>query len=269
MNESHADSSAPGPAAPEPRSGAWSRQRWLTLVALVFAAEVLIIFALGQKHFPQPRAVKTVPQLAVAGSSGNLIELDDPTLFALPRVGDFASAFTNPLPAVPQPPFGWTESPLPPPLVADNLGAVFTRFMQTNRFAAPLLDFKPEPELSEPALSLPAEFAENSVMRIEGELSQRKWLNPVDLASWPYAAVIAPSRVQVLVDAAGDVGSAILIPPDDVAEAASHYDAADQRAFELARAVRFSPSSRPTVGQLVFDWRTVAPPATNPPAAAP
>jgi len=149
----------------------------------------------------------------------------------------------------------------------ENLGAIFTRFMQTNQFAAPLLDFKPEPKLSEPVLPLLPAFAGNSALHIEGELAQGKWLNPVSLTNWPYADVIAPSRVQVLVDVDGDVVSAVLLPPDNPGE--THYDAADQRALELARAARFSPSSRLTVGRLIFNWRTVPPPATNSPAAAP
>ena len=163
--------------------------------------------------------------------------------------------------AAPQPSFRWSEPPgelLSP--VLENLGTVFTGFMRTNPFAAPPLDFKPEPKLSQPVLLWPPAFAGNSALRIEGDLAQRKWLNPASLTNWPYADVIATSRVQVLVDAAGDVVSAVLLPPDDPVEAASHYDAADQRALELARAARFSPSSRlTTVGQLIFDWRTVAP----------
>ena len=83
------------------------------------------------------------------------------------------------------------------------------------------------------------------------------------------ADVIAPSRVQVLVDAIGDVVSAVLLPPDDSEAAASHYDAADQRALELARAMRFAPSSCLTVGRMFFYWHTVPPPATNSPAASP
>ena len=78
--------------------------------------------------------------------------------------------------------------------------------------------------------------------------------------------MIAPSRVQVLVDEAGDVVSAVLLPPDNPAEAAGHDAAADQRALALARAARFAPSSRLTVGQMIFNWRTVPPPATNAPA---
>ena len=270
MNEVHAYSSAPDVAGatsrPEQRGQGWSRQRWLILVALVFAAQLAIIFAIGQRQFQPPRAVANVPQLALADNTSELVALDDPTLFALPHATDIAwKMYANP-----PPDFRWTEPPgeLPSPAV-ENLGAVFTRFMRTNPFAAPLLDFKPAPKLSEPVPPLPPAFAENSTPHIEGELAQRKWLNPVNLTNWPYADVIAPSRVQVLVDAFGDVVSAVLLPPDDPEMAASHYDVPDQRALELARAARFAPSSHLTIGQLIFDWRTVAPPATNSPAAAP
>ena len=77
--------------------------------------------------------------------------------------------------------------------------------------------------------------------------------------------MIAPSKVQVLVDAAGDVVSAVLFPPENRG-APVQSDLANQRALELARAARFAPSSRLTVGQMIFNWRTVPPPATNAPA---
>jgi TonB family protein len=58
--------------------------------------------------------------------------------------------------------------------------------------------------------------------------------------------------VQVLVDAAGNVVSTVLLTP-------SGYDAADQRALELARALRFTPSSSLTFGRIIFNWHTVPP----------
>jgi hypothetical protein len=283
MNGAHADSSAPGlagskpqsegrgegwSAAPEPPSEGWSRQRWLKFVALVFAAQVALIFALGEKQFPPPRAVTNVPQFTLADSADEMIALDDPTLFALPHEDSFAPAVPGQMLVVTNSSFRWTEPPgeLLSPAV-ESLGAVFTRFMQTNQFATINLNFKPEPELSEPVLPLQPAFAENSTLRVEGELAQRKWLNPLSLLSWPYADVIAPSRVQVLVDAEGDVVSAVLLPPDNLGEV--HDSDADARALELARSLRFAPSSSLTFGQLIFDWRTVAPPATNSPAVAP
>jgi hypothetical protein len=281
MKETPADASAPTQAAPEAppgrelpskgwlaeskRSEGWSRQRWLTLVALVFTAQVALIFALGEKKFPPPRAVTNVPQFTLADTTNELIALDDPTLFALPHADDFASQmYSNPLPD-----FRWKEPPGEMPLAAENLGADFARFIRTNPIVAPLLDFKPEPKLSEPVLPLLPAFAGNSALHIEGELAQRQLLVLVELPSLPYSDVIAPSTVQALVDAAGSVVSAVLLPPDDVVESAGHPDVGDTNALRIARSLRFAPSSRLTVGELVFDWHTVPPPATNPPAAAP
>jgi TonB family protein len=266
MNEAHADPSAPGLAGlkpqPERRGEDWSRQRWLTFVLVVFAAQVAIIFALGEKKFLPPRAVANVPQLTLADSSSELIALDDPTLFALPHVNDFASAVWGQMSVAPQPSFRWTESPLPPPLAAENLGANFIRFMQTNVFTPQTNHFKPEPKLSEPVLPLPPLFADASTLQIEGDLAQRKLLTPENLPSWPWADVIAPSKVQVLVNTAGNVVSAVLLE-------ASGPEFADTNALALARRLRFAPAPRPTFGQLIFNWRTVAPPATNSPAATP
>jgi hypothetical protein len=273
MNEAQADSSAPGPSgfkpAAEKRAGDWSRQKWLTLVALVFAAQVALIFALGEKQFPPPRAAATVPRLVLADSSNELIVLDDPTLFVLPHANDFATAVWSQTLPVEQPTFRWPATNAAAPIAAENLGAVFARFMQTNQFAAPVLDFKPEPPVSEPVLSLQPVFAGNSALQIEGELAQRKLLNPASLTNWPYADVIAPSRVQVLVNPGGEVVSAVLLPPEVPAEAANRYDAADQRALEIARTARFTPASRLTIGQMIFNWWTVPPPATRSPAAGP
>jgi hypothetical protein len=81
--------------------------------------------------------------------------------------------------------------------------------------------------------------------------------------------VVAPSVVQALVDAAGNVVSTVLLPSENGLEAAGHDDAADQRALELAGTLRFAPSSRLTFGKLIFNWHTVPPAATNAPAAAP
>ena len=262
---------------PPRRGEGWSRQRWLTLVALVFIAQVAIIFVLGTRNFPPQRTVTNVPHLTLADSSSDLIALDDPTLFVLPHANDFGSAVWSEMPAVSQKSFPWPERSgelLSPS--GEHLGAVFARFMRTNQFSAPTLDFKPKPKLSEPRLSLTPAFAPGSTLRITGDLARRKWLNPVNLPSWPYPDVIAPSRVQVQVDQAGAVISAALLPPDNsmvllpsVNLDVVHYDAADQRALEIARRLRFAPAPGMASGQLIFDWRTVPPPATNSPAAAP
>ena len=245
-------------SAPE-RKG-WSRTRWLTVIALVFAAHVALIFLFGEKKEIAPRAVTNVPMLKLAGNS-ELLALNDPTLFVLPHQRDFASAVWLKVPDVKQPSFRWTEPPRPLPLSADKLGMAFGQFMQTNFFASEPFDFKPAAELSTPTLPVEPAPAQNSTMQIEGELAQRQLPAQINLTSWPYADVIAPSKVQVLVDAAGNVVSAILLPPDNGFTAADYYDAANQRALEIARALRFAPSSSLTFGRIIFNWHTV--PLTN------
>jgi len=71
------------------------------------------------------------------------------------------------------------------------------------------------------------------------------------------------------VDPAGGVVSAVLLPPDLGLESDLHDDHADQTALNLARTARFAPAARLTVGQMIFNWETVPPPATNAPATSP
>jgi len=269
MSDSRADLPALGLAGPKPSRAGWPFSRWLILIALVFAAHVVLLFMFGARKQIVPRTATDVPTLKLAGNSDELLALNDPTLFALPHPGDFVTAMWSQAPVVKPPPFGWAEPPRWLSLSTDELMTVFNRFMQTNCFAGYTSEFKPPPKLSTPAQPIEPVLAQASTMRVAGDLAQRRVLNPMSLPSWPYADVIAPSKVQVLVDEAGDVVSAIVLPSDNSLEALSHYDAADQRALELARAARFAPAPRLTIGQMIFAWHTVPPPATNSPAASP
>ena len=89
------------------------------------------------------------------------------------------------------------------------------------------------------------------------------------LTNWPAADVIAPSKVQVLVTPAGQVFSAVLLPPDHGLETDPHDDRADQMALTLARSARFAPAGHATFGQMIFNWQTVPLPTTNTPATSP
>jgi hypothetical protein len=255
-------------AEPRPRKG-WSRKRAIFSVAAVIAAQVAFIFVFGEKKIKPSRTVSNVPQLQLADSSSELVALDDPALFALPHANDFASAVWLKMPAVRQPSFRWTESPHWLPLAAENLGATFARFMATNLFADFQINFKPESQFAGPLSPVESALPKNSTAQISGDLAQRRLLRPLDLPSLPYNDVIAPSIVQVLVDAAGDVVSAVLLPSENSFEAAGRLDIADQHALELARAARFAPAPRLTVGKIIFNWHTVPLPDTNSHAASP
>ncbi len=207
-----------------------------------------------------------VPDLKLTVDSGEWLALNDPTLFALPHQKDFAPAIRLRAPAMNQSSFYWPEPPGELVLSAEALGAIFSEFMQTNQFAEFELRFKPPPQFSAPQLPIEPVLAQNSTLRVEGELARRQVPATISLTNWPYAGVIAPSKVQVLVDAAGNVVSTVLLPPDTGFTAADQYDQADQRALEIARSIRFAPASQLTIGRMIFNWRTVPPPATNSPA---
>ena len=276
MNTQRADSTAAElaggePAAPtqapprrEPRGGGgWPLRRWLTLIVLVFVVQLALIFAFGERKPIAPRVVKNVPALKLAVDSGEWLALSDPTLFALPNRKGFAGLAWLEPPRVEFHRLEWTEPPRWLPLPVGELGATFNQFMQTNRFTTFQFELKPPTRFTVPKVPVEPATAKTSTLYIEGDLARRRLLTPMKLPSWPYADVIAPSKVQALVNAAGNVVSVVLLPSDNPLETAGHYDAADQRALELARAARFAPSSNLTIGRLVFDWHTVTPVATN------
>jgi hypothetical protein len=257
MNDVPANLPALGLAAPQPAGAdGWSRRRWLTLIALVFAAHVGLIFLFGEKNNIAVRPATNVPSLKLADDSDELPGLNDPSLFARPNPRDFSAVVWRKMPDVTQPSFRFTESPSWLPLPAENLGMTFSRFMQTNYFAGQPLDFKPQPKLSEPVLPVEPAFAQNSTLRIEGGLARRRLLNQINLPSLPDNDVILPSKVQALADAAGGVVSTVLLE-------SSGFQNADDKALELARSLRFTPSPGLTFGELVFNWRTIPVTTTN------
>jgi hypothetical protein len=253
---------------PPSGDGPWTRGRWLTWIALIFAAHAALVFAFGGRKPIVPHAVKDAPVLNLAAAADERLALNDPTLFALPHRKDFASASRKQMP-VEQPSFHWTEPPGWLPLSAEQLGAVFNEFMQTNGFPGLELQLKPPLKLSTPELPITPVLAQNSTLLIEGDLAQRPLLNPVNVPSLPYHDVIAPSKVQVLVDPVGNVISTVLLPSDNPLEAAGHYADADRRALELARAARFAPGPRLALGRLIFNWHTVPMTNTNEPPESP
>jgi len=244
------------PISDPKRNGRWTWHHWFLFILFVFALHVATIFIFGEYRFPKTRELKNVPHLQLAGDAGEWAALDDPTLFVLPHARDFNWLR---MPDAKPSAFRWTESPRWLALPAENLGAVFGRFMQTNAFASYALDFKPAPKLSAPSLTPPAAFASASGLRMDDSLSRRRLSGDVPLPDLPYADVIKPATVQVMVNVDGNVVSAVLLE-------SSSYKDADQRSLETARSMRFKPSRHLTVGRVVFNWHTV-PPGTSTNAA--
>jgi hypothetical protein len=261
MNHATANSPALEPVSPLKKS--WSGTRWVVVLLVAFAAHVGFIIAFAEKKPATPLPVTKVPKLTLADNSDELLALRNPTLFALPQQRDFPAVSGLKTNEVKSPSFRWTEPPRWLPLSETRLGAAVSEFLQTNSFAKLTLDFKPAPQLSAPSLPLEPALAQNSTMHIEGELAQRQLPSEISLTNWPYPDVLAPCVVQVLVNPAGDVISAVVLPSEDGLAAGAHYDAADQRALELARSLRFQPAPQPTVGKIIFNWHTVSPATTT------
>jgi hypothetical protein len=247
----------------EPR--AWTARRWWTFAILILLAHVILVVVFGAKKLKPVHLVTNVPVLKLAPAHDEFMVLNDPTLFAQPQPYDFSAAIRLQTPAVPTNSFRWTEPPRWLTLNPDNLGRTFSRFMQTNQPVTWSLDFKPAPKYSEPEVPALTAPAPASTLRLRGELTGRTLLNPPALNTWPEPDVIAPSKVQVLVNAAGQVISAVLLPPDQGYETATHDDQADQTALNLARAARFAPADQFTVGQMVFNWQVVPAPVVTTP----
>ena len=256
----------------EPRI--WSRRRWLTVILLVFALHVGLIFAFSERKPVAPRRPVNVPTLRILAEGGELLALSDPTLFALPHRKGFATPVWLPVPPVEFAPYEWTEPPRFLSLTVGQLGSTFLQFVQTNKFARFEFETLPAPQLSlpeSPPLFTPPTRSE---LRVGGDLAERQLLNRPDLTPQPAGDLLTNSVVRVQVDAAGNVFSSALVPPG------SGSNPADRRALELTRTLRFAPSSQPaflsadpvgelTSGTLVFAWRTVPLPPTNAPVIAP
>lgn len=276
MNE---DASGPPPIR------RWTWGQWTAAIAIVFALHVVLIFVFGEHKPTQPVPVKNAPSLALVNETPEDWQaLNDATLFALPANNGFAASIWAEIPVdldlrkhdtVEAP--HWL-SPTNSVLIA-GLGAAFNAFVQTNRYAAVHFEFRPPAQVAVPEAPVEPPVAGHSTMQIQGELAARRLLTPVTLPAWQDTDVDAPSHVQVLVDAAGNVVSATLLPQDIMTQGnpweppLNDNKSADQWAVALARTLRFAPFptdaartnalSRLAIGELIFTWRTVPVTTTN------
>jgi hypothetical protein len=256
------DASA-SPTLDAPQNSGGLQKRFLLLVALAIAAHAALVFLFGATKPIAPRITANVPQLQFANNADELMELDNPTLFALPNARDFSSAVWQKNPGITQPSFRYREEPRWLPLAPENLGAVFAQFVRTNQFGNFSPDFKPAPLFANPAVDLAADLPQNSTLQISGKLAQRKLLASPALPSLPLNDVIAPSKVQLLVDKVGNVASAVLLTSENSAEAASRAEVGDTNAVAFSLKLKFSPAPEITSGEVIFHWHTIPLNTTN------
>ncbi|MGH8022181.1 MAG: hypothetical protein ACRED1_01265, partial [Limisphaerales bacterium] len=245
----------------------------------------VLIYVFGARKPPPPVPLEPAPSLALVDvSHRDWLALNNAALFALPGNNGFAASMWTELPPLNIHKQGWKENPhwLAPSnsIQMRGLFAAFDRFVKTNRFARVHFQFSLSPQVAAPATPMQPPLAQKSVLAIQGGLSGRPLLTPLKLPSWSDSDVDTPSIVQVLVNAAGNVVSAVLLPQEVFAPATSwepsfnHNKLADQWALETARTLHFAPvASSPApasnapppmaIGKLVFDWRVIPQTDTN------
>jgi hypothetical protein len=217
--------------------------------------------------------------LSLVTNRNELLELNDPTLFALPHARGFAAVAWREMPPMVFPPLRWSEPPRWLALPVEQLTGTFLHLVQTNSLARFDFGAIPGPELTSPKAGAEITPMARSVLRVVGDLAQRPLVTPIELPSRPAADLLTNSIVQLWVDAAGNVVSYTLMRSDTSAKDLDQQQA-DQRALELARTARFAPLPRPvtapanpvgrlTRGTLIFEWHTVSLSQTNAPAASP
>jgi TonB family protein len=199
-----------------------------------------------------------------------LLDIDDPTLFALPHTRGFSGGAWMKAPAFRHRSEDWTEPPRFFALPVDELGTAFAEFVGTNVVGASVLSDKPAPRLSE-VVGSPAPLPARSAIRLEDGLAGRVIISAPDVPSVPHTDILAATVVEVSVKRSGFVFSATVFR-------SSGSKMADQTALDLARAIHFKPvmktdtvsPSDPVAlnwGRIVFQWLTVETPATNNPVA--
>ncbi|HMJ64612.1 MAG TPA: hypothetical protein VK615_04610 [Candidatus Binatia bacterium] len=240
----------------------WKGKKWVHVIGLVFAAQVILILVLGEQKrvLVPPKNVRTGLQL---GDARTLQEIEsqptfsDPAAFALPNWKGFSRegwlSFTRPEFRVSE----WTEPPQWLTMDTQALATSLHEFIRSNTMAPLLIADKPLPRVTRPdisAISAPTQ----SELRIEGGLARWSLVNRVELPSWPHSELLTNTVVHALINSRGYTIAVAVLTGSGLVEA-------DQFALRTVKVARFRPPARgptaPTSGNLIFKWHTV--PATN------
>jgi len=264
MNPANANPPTPDAGGTTPLHEGWTRKKLFFLITLALAIHLALIYAFGTRKQFVPRTVTHVPHMQLADRTEELLELDNPALFALPNPRSFTTAIWQQAPEMLAPTFlpAALACELPTP---QNLGTNFRQFIQTNRFATYELNFQPVPLQLEPVVVAEPALPQRSALEITGELAHRQLLASPALPSLAINDVIAPSKIQILIDKSGNVASAVLLPAESVLETAGRTDKGDTNALMLVRDLKFAPAARAALGEVIFRWHTIPLIDTNTP----
>lgn len=234
------------------------------LFALLFIAQLGFIFWLGDVSPPPVQPAGPIPVLRLASGQGDLLRLDDPTLFALPHARGFSGEAWLRAEHPGFPLADWSEPERWLALKEQVLGAALREFISTNPPPPPLGLPPWIPEWTKAGLPGPVAPAQSpSTLEVTGDLAGRGMSAMGDLPSWEAPDLLTNTVIQVLVDGRGlPLSSAVLF-------SGCGHPPADRWALERAREARFAPLpgaadadpaaalSQLAWGRLVFAWRSL------------
>jgi hypothetical protein len=248
---------------PLPREG-WTFLRWAIFAAIIFAAQLAVFLLLGRTATVAKTNFRSAPALIVQQPSQEVLDLENPTLFALANPRGFSGKAWLQVAPMKYERSDWSEPERWLELSTDELGSALRQLIETNGSLS-FLAQKVEPRNALPRFHVFDFTNEISTFHINGALSQRNLLNPFDLPSWQRPELLTNSVVEVTVNAPGFVNTATLL-------ASSGDKKADDLAISLSKRARFEPfplSKRKIdplnilSGQIIFEWQTMLSVETN------
>jgi TonB family protein len=238
----------------------WSRQRWVLMTCLIFAAQVGAIFGL---HTREPLRVRLpeIEPLRPGGFTTNSLptdadEVNDPLIFAGAHPQGFSGA-------------AWLMAPKSEVSFSNSVAAPAFLEFQASRSEIAVSNRPAAISSALPfvQLSPPKEATRQSLLLVEGGLAARKLRNAPVVPLQYGAEVLSPTVVQVAVEGDGFPQSARVI-------SGSGSRGADATALQIVNGLRFEraapnePANKLQWGNLIFQWATTEAPSTNAPAAA-
>jgi hypothetical protein len=263
---------SPGGAAHDSSEPRWPLRRWIILLSWIAAAHLVVIFAFGEKDLPPLKKHRPPSEMSIAsGASDELIGLADPTLFAVPHPRTFSGLNRGEENKTQTDAFVWPDEPFSLALSPEMLATASVARTGIDA-SGTLAVAEPPPVFSQPALPSPLPLPTESVIRVEGELKQRKMLKTLTAPVREANDLLPSTVVGLAVNTAGDPVSVTLL-------ASSGAPEADQLALKTANQAQFQSidMSGPdragaavtnlTWGRMIFQWQTVPVATTNKPAS--
>lgn len=256
----------------------WSGKRLGAYVAIIFLAQIGFIYWLGDHAPGAQRRPRHTPALQLAGpSSRDVLDLQNPAIFALPRAESFAGLAWMPQPTPGYHELEWGEEPQWLLVSTSRLGTVFTQFTETNVVRTWQIISMPQPALLMPNTEAGYRLAQSSRLGVSPENPGVTITQAPELPSWPPRAngpndfeFLTNSVVSAMFGADGMILSAVLLSGSG-SPVADDYALSATRSIKLSHGASSPASQEPHAtlrwARLIFEWHTV--PATNaPPAAA-